>query len=325
MFLFFCWHPVYGKVFFVNKKNFFGFVRSFMTSGFVFYIVLALLFLFCVDRVRLAAHAGPSTLSRLRPNYQALADIAKGKRPADRKTYGDMAVYLEKVNVVMGDRADARLLLGYCYFNLDDHKRSQENFAHALRLSDGYFWAYHGAGVLAMRRGDKLSASGYFRSALAISADQSLQNMLTSRIFLPFIVEAGYTPQDFFISLAQGRVEALGLLCTLLTETGDFQALADTARQGVEVALTDRDRAAFFYYMGFALRNIGQIPAAFKFQQEALKLSPEHPGALQESALVLKAAGQSEAASFLLERAGTNSGKASGFLFDAAAVLVRAF
>lgn len=309
----------------MNKKSLFELARSFLTSGFVFYISLAFLFLFCVDRVRLSAHAGPSTLSRLRPNYQLLADIEKSKRPSDSKAYRDMAVYLENVNAVMGDRADARLLLGYCYFYLNDHRRSRENFARALRLSNHYFWAYHGAGVLAMRCGDKLSASGHFRSALAISADQSLQSMLTSRIFLPFIVEAGYTPQDFFIRLNQGRVEALGLLCTLLMETEDFQALADTARQGVEVALTDRDRAAFFYYMGFALRNIGQIPAAFKLQQEVLRLSPDHPGALQESALILQSAGKSEAAVFLLERVRANSGKASGFLFEAAAVPVRAF
>lgn len=309
----------------MNKKRLLELGCSLLSSGFVFYIFLALLFLFSVDRVRLFAHASPSTLSRLRPNYQRLADMAKGLSPMDRKPFADMAVYLERVNALMAERSDARLLLGYCYFQLEDYRRAQENFERALSLSDSFFWAYHASGVLALRRGDRSAAAGYFRSALNVSPEKSLQSLLTSRIFLPFIVEAGYSPQDFFLRLLQGRVEALGLLSSLLMEEGDFQSLAATARQGLEAAQTDKDRAAFFYYTGFALRNIGQFPAAFRFQQEALKLSPEHPGALEESALLLQAAGQSEAASFLFERARVNSAEKTGFLFDARSVSVRAF
>ena len=280
-----------------------GLIRSWLSRGWVLYAALAIVMLFLVDARRLSAHAKPVTLSRLRPDYTYIGGFAKGIFPLDRKSLEDQRVYLENVNAIMSERPDADSLLAYVYYLLGEKSQAEELFVRASRLNPTFFWNYFDLGVLTWSRGDSDKASSYLQTAVDLNPELSIKFFVTSRIFLPLVVEAGYSPPMFQERLFAGYAEAYKILVMIEYSGHKYAQALAYARAGIRYSHDAKDQAYFYYYIGASALRMNVFPVAVKAFEETIKLYPEHPEALASMGLLLKTMGQETAAAEVLQQA----------------------
>jgi tetratricopeptide (TPR) repeat protein len=291
------------KVVVMSESRFLQQVRFCLFRGWLLYLLIVVAAFTLIDMKKLSSHARPSTLSRLRPDYQLMTQAVEGRLPFDRKIFEDQVVYLQNVNAVMGERADANILLAYSYYQLQEQAKARKLFIRSLELNPTSFWVHYDLAVLAFASGDLDKTVSLLGSAVQQDINLNMRFLLTSRVFLPLISEGGYSPQKFYDALRSGYSDAYKMLILIEFPRERFSDVAQHAQLGMGFASNDADRAFFLYFAGVAAMKMGDLATAGRVLEECLRIDPEHPEALASMGVLLNQAGRKELASGFIARA----------------------
>lgn len=179
-----------------------------------FYLIVGVLLYFGVNARKVAEHAWPKTLSRLRVNYSYLVEAAGGAVPGHAQ-FIDGKRYFNAIASVYGERSDTDAFLGMSLYYLGDRKAAREIF---IRLSDrepGFFWAQYNLAVLAYLDKEYPLAVDYCQKAMQLSAQPSVTFMMTSKVYQPLFMENGITPSVLAKDIEQAKVQLLQIVIAI--------------------------------------------------------------------------------------------------------------
>ncbi|MBF0388358.1 MAG: tetratricopeptide repeat protein [Candidatus Omnitrophica bacterium] len=179
-----------------------------------FYLIVALALFFTINSRKVAEHAWPKTLSRLRVDYSALVRASGGGEP-ERPQLIDSKRYFNAVNSIYGQRSDADAFLGVTHFYLGDRNSARAAFLRLEAKESGFFWAKYDLAVLAFQEKNYPAALDYCQQALQLPTERSVTFMMTSKVYQPLFVENGITPQKLAQNIEQARLLLLQMLITI--------------------------------------------------------------------------------------------------------------
>lgn len=289
-------------------------LRYWFFRGWLLYALLAGAGLVLVDINKMVKHAGPSTLSRLRPSYSYISQFADGVVAFNRKSLEDYRLYLENVNRIMGERPDVDALLGYVTFYLGDKKKAEEYWVKSSKLNPSFFWNYYCLGVLSFSRGEHEQAKVFLQKAVVAKPELSMGFLLTSRIFIPLLHEGGYTPQKLLERLYSGYADAYKILVLIAFSGQNYDRALSYSQDGFKMSAFEKDQVFFLYYVGVSAYKQGNLPLASKAWEECLRLDKDHPEALIGMASILNMTGKKDVARVLMDRSNILQKKQSGGL-----------
>ena len=179
-----------------------------------FYLLCALFLFFAVDRKKVAEHAWPKTLSRLRVEYSYLVNAANGIPPGHLQLI-DGKRYFNAIISIYGQRSDAYAFLGMSYYYLGDRKLSRAYFLKLKDKEQGFFWAYYDLAVLAYLDKDYSAAGEYCQTAVQLPAEMSVAYMMGSKVYQPLFVENAFTPQILARNIERAKMLLLQMFIAI--------------------------------------------------------------------------------------------------------------
>lgn len=198
-----------------------GNLRSYFSRAIVFYLAILLFVFWAVDHKKIAVHAWPKTLSRLRADYSYLLAISNGAEPKKSQLV-DGKRYFKAILRLYGQRPDANSFLGMSEYYLDNRSAAKDCFLKVKKDAPGFFWANYNLAVLMFAEKNYSLALDYAQQAVQAPLDKSVAFMMSSKVYQPLFVENGVTPQQ----LAQNMEEAKVFLIKSALTLRDGQVLS---------------------------------------------------------------------------------------------------
>ncbi len=95
--------------------------------------------------------------------------------------------YYRLINWALPEQADAYGLRGFCYYKMGKYQQAVEYYTIASRLAPDFFWYHYARALSFLQIKQYLAAKEAFALALACDPMNTLQHMLSSKIYLDII------------------------------------------------------------------------------------------------------------------------------------------
>jgi len=271
------------------------FSKRYLNRVLFLYLLSAVLIWFGTDVKSAFNHAKYATLSRYIPSQENIALFHKDWRKLSKKSFQEFERYYEKIALFMPEVAEAKALMGFCYYYGGDKKKAQHAYTEAARQNPDFFNFHYNLGMLALEREEYKKALEHFKRSIEVDPLANVRAVSTSIVYITFL--PGLSQPERLISVVgshthdeyrQGYLEILRT-CELLKDYSSMQVYAKKA-----LGNNFLSKQAFFYYAGLASYKLGEYQNAVLFLQEAIQNRFQYAQVFHTMGLALSAMGRPE-------------------------------
>jgi len=128
-------------------------------------------------------------LNNLMPrSIDYLVETAVAHQAYDPRKLQSYVYYYEKVVAFMPQRADARGMLGYLYYQMGQEQKAIAAYEKAIKVYPHFFWFYYNLGMIHLKAERYEEAVAFFKKASAAKPEAALAFIYSSkRIYLPVV------------------------------------------------------------------------------------------------------------------------------------------
>jgi len=154
---------------------------------FIFYVIVFLLVIFTLKHEQALTKAEFQTLNRLMPYFDEFVDhVIKGDT-VDQVDWSRYIHYFEKVTEYVPFLADARFLLGYCYYQIGKEQKALSVLQESIELNSAFFWSHYNMGIIYFKNNQFARAAEAFEKALKTKPEAAIKVITISQVYLPLI------------------------------------------------------------------------------------------------------------------------------------------
>ena len=272
------------------------------TRAAVFYFIVFLASNVIVDYEKIKFNMQIRVLNSIMPN--SFASLIKATAPEKKHNDTEIVSYIrfyQRVVDFFPEQADARAMLGFCYFHREDISRAMANYQKAFEINKDVFWTNYNLGILYVLTHQDKEAEVYLKRATVADSQKTLNFILTSNvIYRSIMVDAGISVEELKVNLKEGYFQANMLLLKIYERQKNFSEMILTAQNALKTNLPHKE---FFYYtIGFALYQLKDYTQARLYFQECLKINSSLSDAYQGLALTFQMLGKDKAAVAALKK-----------------------
>lgn len=159
---------------------------------------LCILAVYCLfnDQKEIQTKTKIEVLNRLRPLvFMPFMEVVEGTQPLEKKRFDKYFNYFKDVVDVMPHLADANCVLGISYALLNKPQKAEEHLKRAAELKPDVYIFFHNLGIFYFQQKSYKSARWVMDKALLKHPAENIKYIYSSRVFLPFIIEANMISQ----------------------------------------------------------------------------------------------------------------------------------
>ncbi len=284
--------------FIVNFRNHLYFWGS--RLGFL-YLIIYLVFTFYIgDQFKVRSDI--QALNRIMPDFTPLVDFTEKGIPIDEDTLDEQVLYFKSVLKHMSGFSAAHELLGLSYFYQGKMDKAEESLNKAVESNPEVFWFYYNQGIFYYRNKNYPKSIESFQKALKCDPKNTIQFMVSSRIYLPiFLASKADLNNEMSRRLQEGYSWAYQFMINGYLQQKDYQNVLKVSMIGMQTGL---DRSwVYLYYVGLAAHFLNDFKTAGYYLQESIKQNPNYANSYYYLGLSIQALGKNDLANSLFERA----------------------